>query len=217
DVLKGIQLDHMVSLKVEGNDYKFQLKDDDVKARPLIRIGNDWAILYFDNFTNRLAGIRYLDGKTLVTLRPYSLTYRGELFQQKNLNHDQWEAVEAGEDQGILDMTNVIRTRFGLNTLKWNDKAATAAFGHSKDMAVHNYFAHTSPTQGTVGERLHKAGIKFWEAGENIAYNYPDGIAAMFGWLNSKGHRENLLHKTYTGLGVGVYEKEYTQDFVKPF
>ncbi|HET7658141.1 MAG TPA: CAP-associated domain-containing protein, partial [Bacillales bacterium] len=93
DVLKGIQLDHMVSLKVEGNDYKFQLKDDDVKAKPLIRVGNDWAILYFDTFTNRLAGIRYLDGKTLVTLRPYSLTYRGELFQQKHLNRDQWEAV----------------------------------------------------------------------------------------------------------------------------
>lgn len=215
-VLSGIATKQNVSLNSGGTKYIFNLKSDDLKARPLVRVGKTWAILYFDTFTNRLAGIRYLDSHTLAKMRPYSLSYYGKLPQSSQLSRKQWKTVESGEDQGILKMTNVIRKRFGLSELKWDGQAATAAFGHSKDMALHHYFDHTSPSQGTVGQRLHKAGVQYLEAGENIAANYPDGIAAMFGWLNSKGHRENLLHKPYTYLGVGVYKKEYTQDFVKP-
>ncbi|MEK1830243.1 CAP domain-containing protein [Priestia megaterium] len=53
-------------------------------------------------------------------------------------------------------------------------------------------------------------------AGENIASNYQDGIAAVEGWLNSEGHRKALLNKEFTRLGVGVYEKYYTQNFITP-
>lgn len=51
--------------------------------------------------------------------------------------------------------------------------------------------------------------------GENIAYNYVDGPAAVEGWLNSEGHRKALLNQDYTHLGVGVKEKYYTQNFIK--
>ncbi|WP_373370355.1 CAP domain-containing protein [Alkalicoccobacillus plakortidis] len=52
--------------------------------------------------------------------------------------------------------------------------------------------------------------------GENIALNYVDGAAAVEGWLNSEGHRVNLLHEGFTELGVGVYEKSFTQNFLTP-
>lgn len=216
DVLAGVNTKQNVTLNVEGTEYIFKLQSKDIEARPLVHAGKAWAILYFDTFTHRLAGIRYLDAHTLAEIRPYSLSYRGKLVQSKKLTRDQWKPVESGENQGILKMTNVIRSRFGFPGLKWDDKAAKTAFDHSKNMAVHHYFAHNSKYDGTVAERLHNAGIHYMETGENIAAHYPDGIAATFGWLNSKDHRENLLHKAYTQLGVGVYEREYTQDFVKP-
>ncbi|MGK0698226.1 CAP domain-containing protein [Priestia flexa] len=53
-------------------------------------------------------------------------------------------------------------------------------------------------------------------AGENIASNYTDGPAAVEGWLNSEGHRKALLNNDFTHLGVGVYEKFYTQNFITP-
>ncbi|HET7580940.1 MAG TPA: CAP domain-containing protein [Bacillales bacterium] len=217
DVLKGTSLDSTVSLKTGGGSYRFELSEEELNKRPLIPLGHSWAILYFDQFTKKLVGIRYVDGKTLVKLKPYSFSYRGTLTKAKELNRKEWKPVEQGEEKEILEMTNIIRQRYGVGSLKWNEKAAHAAFGHSKEMAVKHYFSHTSPTAGSLGNRLHQAGVHYWQAGENIAAHYPDGIAAMFGWLNSKGHRENLLHKAYSGLGVGVYEKYYTQDFVRPF
>lgn len=57
--------------------------------------------------------------------------------------------------------------------------------------------------------------MEFQQAGENIAYNYVDGPAAVEGWLNSEGHRKALLNEDYTHLGVGVDHKYYTQNFIK--
>lgn len=215
--LKDISLDSTVSLNVDGGSYQFELSEKELNVRPLIPLNGVWAILYFDQFTQKLAGIRYVDAKTLVKLRPYALTYRGELISASELSRSEWRPIEAGAEQQIFDMTNIIRKRFGLDSLKWNEEVAKVAFQHSKEMAVKNYFSHTSPTVGTLGDRFHNADISYLEAGGNIAAHYTDGISAMFGWLNSKGHRKNLLHKGYTGLGVGVYQKYYTQNFIKPF
>lgn len=215
--LKGIPINKNVSLQVDGNSYQFELTAQELNDRPLVRVGNAWAILYFDHFVKKLVGIRYLDGKTLVKLRPYSVSYRGQLISPKKLNHSEWKKVEGGEDKTILDITNLFRKQYQLGSLRWSEQPAKTAFSHSKDMAVNHYFSHTSPTAGGLAKRLHHAGIHYWQAGENIAAHYPDAVSAMYGWLNSKGHRENLLHKAYTGLGVGVYEKYYTQDFIKPF
>lgn len=215
--LKGVSHKKNVAFAVNGNSYQFQLKEQQFNERPLVRVGNAWAILYFDHFTNRLVAIRYLNSKTLIKLRPYSVSYRGQLISPKTLNRTEWKKVEAGEDRTILDLTNLIRRQHNLSSLKWSDQAAKTAFSHSKDMVVHHYFSHTSPTAGGLAERMQHAGIKYWQAGENIAAGYPDGISAMYGWLNSKDHRANLLHRAFIGLGVGVYEKDYTQDFLKPF
>lgn len=217
DILSNIPLDSTVSLKTEKGSYQFELSEQELYARPLVTLDHVWVILYFDQFTHKLEGLRYLNADTLVKLKPYSLDYRGELVEPKQLSRSEWRAVEEGEQRQIFDMTNIIRERFNLEPLKWNEKVAEVAFGHSKDMGVHNFFSHTSPTEGDLGNRFHKAGIMYMQAGENIAAGYTDGIAATFGWLNSKDHRKNLLHKTYADLGVGVYQKQYTQDFLKPF
>lgn len=216
DVLKGVPLDSNVSLKFKGGSYEFELAENDLNTRPLVKLDETWAILYFDQFTQKLQGIRYLDAKTLIAMKPYSLSYKGSPIKSKKLDRKEWKAVEHGEEQQIFDMTNIIRRRFDVDRVKKNEKAAKAAFGHSKEMKKKNYFSHESPDQGSLSDRLHKEGATFVQAGGNIAAEYTDGIAATLGWLNSEGHRKNLLHKGFSHLGVGVYEKYYTQNFITP-
>lgn len=88
---------------------------------------------------------------------------------------------------------------------------------HSNDMKENEYFSHESPTNGSLADRLKAEDVAYQMAGENIAAQYIDGIAAMEGWLNSKGHRDTLLNPDFTRLGVGVNEVYYTQNFIRPF
>ena len=60
-----------------------------------------------------------------------------------------------------------------------------------------------------------KSNIYYESAGENIAYQYIDSIDVVSGWLNSKGHRETLLDEDFTHIGIGVYKKYFTQDFLE--
>lgn len=216
DVLKGVSLNSDISLTYKGGSYQFELAEKDLNTRPLIQLGDTWAILYFDQFTQKLQGIRYLNTKTFITIKPYSLTYQGSPVKAKKLDQKAWKKVEDGQEQQIFDMTNILRSRFDLESVEKSKKAAKTAYGHSKEMKKKNYFSHQSPSKGSLKDRLHDHGASFVQAGENIAAEYTDGIAATLGWLNSEGHRKNLLHDGFTHLGVGVYKHYYTQNFITP-
>jgi uncharacterized protein YkwD len=204
-----------ISLNVDKNPYRFELTEEEMNARPLIALGNVYVQVYVDTFTNEISSIRFLDGETLIKLRPYELAYRGELLSAKEVSKLEWKEVEQGNAAQILDITNVIRTRHGLHPLKVDETLASVAYLHSKDMSTNEYFDHTSPTKGGLADRLANGEVSYQLAGENIAAKYVDGIAAVEGWLNSEGHRETLLSEDYNFLGVGVYEKYYTQNFIQ--
>ena len=102
-----------------------------------------------------------------------------------------------------------------MNNLIWDEETAEVAYLHSKDMSETNTFSHTSEQFGDLTERLIKGNIPFELAGENIAANYLDAPSVIHGWLNSNGHRNSLLSDKFTHIGVGVYKKYYTQNFVK--
>ncbi len=201
-------------LYVENNSYRFELTDKEREVRPLFQFGEVWVQLYIDQFTNKLSSIRILDSLTLIKQRPYELVYRGELISPRELTKEEWHSVEKGSSLQILDITNFIRKRHKLNEVSWHEKTSNVAVLHSKDMKENNYFSHDSPTTGGLSERLKKGEIKYHLAGENIAAKYVDGIAAVEGWLNSKGHRETLLNEEFTHLGVGVFEQYFTQNFI---
>ncbi|MDR4886624.1 CAP domain-containing protein [Fredinandcohnia sp. QZ13] len=204
-----------ISLNVDKNPYRFELTDNELNARPLIAMGNVYIQLYVDTFTDKISSIRFLDGRTLIKLRPYELAYRGELLSAKEVIPEKWQEIEQGTKAQILDITNVIRLRHGIQPLKSDEQLADVAYLHSKDMRVNQYFDHISPTKGGLADRLADGEISYQLAGENIAAKYVDGIAAVEGWLNSEGHRETLLNEEYNYLGVGVYEKYYTQNFIQ--
>src|SRR5699024_1785845 len=109
---------------------------------PLVKLkSNLWAQLYFDKFTNKLSSVRFLDTETLLLLRPYELSYTNVLEQPPVLTDEERRNIEMGEEQEILDLSNVLRVRNDLSALVWNDDIAKVALLHSKDMKKHNYFS----------------------------------------------------------------------------
>ncbi|MDE3838394.1 hypothetical protein C0966_03205 [Bacillus methanolicus] len=209
----SVLIEPSVNLEYENNSYRFELSEEDINTRPLVQIGGHFAELYIDRFTGILSSVRFLDAKTLIKHRPYELVYRGKLIESSP--DDGMEKIERGMEQQIFDITNIIRLRYDLNTLKWDEKTAEVAYSHSKDMYESGEFSHTSEKYGDLSNRLKAADVFYQLAGENIAANYVDGPAVVEGWLNSKDHRETLLNSEFTHLGVGVYQKHYTQNFIQ--
>ncbi|NLM47455.1 MAG: copper amine oxidase [Epulopiscium sp.] len=121
----------------------------------------------------------------------------------------------------IFDLTNAVRVRNGLKALTWDEQAAKSSYLHSKDMAENNFFDHDNLKGEDPFDRMKKQGIHFMIAGENIAGGQTNAIYAHEGWMNSKGHRENILFENFERLGVGVYfggryKIYYTQNFYTP-
>lgn len=205
-----------ITVDVEYNDtsFQFELSEEDLGMRPLIKIGDVYAQVYIDKFTGLVSSVRFMTDEVLVLQRPYEMIYRGELPEATDLQEDEWALVDQGNEQQILSITNIIRDRFALNKVMWDEETAEVARLHSLDMFENEFFAHESPNNGNLSDRLDKGEVVFQGAGENIAAKYVDGVAAFEGWLNSKGHRDTLLNKDYTDLGVGVYRNYYTQNFI---
>ncbi|GHI01279.1 putative membrane protein YlbC [Neobacillus kokaensis] len=208
-------IDTNINIDLNGNSYRFELNDTDLNLSPIVQLGNIYAQLYIDKFKGVLSSVRFLDAETLIKQRPYELVYSGQLIEETVPSTEQWQLIEDGAEREIFDITNVLRIRYQLNPLVWDQGTADTAYMHSKDMAENNDFSHTSKKFGSLTDRLNKAKVVYQAAGENIAAKYTDGPAVVEGWLNSKSHRESLLNKDYTHLGVGVFQEYYTQNFIQ--
>lgn len=130
------------------------------------------------------------------------------------------DALKRAFERQSLDLANAARAQFNLPAFGWNEAVASTARKHSQDMAVNGYFAHTSPAGVTLGDRIQGDQIAYRSAAENIAAGQLNAIYAHAGWMNSEGHRRNLLSEQ-TKLGVGVefggdYGTYYTQNFLTP-
>ncbi|CAG7657436.1 CAP-associated domain-containing protein [Paenibacillus allorhizosphaerae] len=119
-----------------------------------------------------------------------------------------------------FDLANAARVKLGLKAFAWDDAAAETARQHSADMAANNYFDHTNLSGQSPFDRMKQNDIKYRTAAENIAAGQSSAIFAHHGWMNSEGHRKNLLGDTQR-LGVGVsfggkMKIYYTQNFYTP-
>ncbi|WP_442599372.1 CAP domain-containing protein [Neobacillus sp. D3-1R] len=214
-IFSTVFIETNINIDLDNSSYRFELNDTDVNMRPLIQLDNIFAELYFDKFTGKLSSVRFIDPSTLIKQRPYELVYRGELLEPKPILETEWDAIEKATERQIFDLTNILRIRHKLEPVLWDDETSKVALGHSKDMFETTNFSHTSEKYGELSDRLKTANVVYQLAGENIAANYIDAPAVVEGWLNSKGHRETLLSEEYTHLGVGVYHKYYTQNFIQ--
>jgi uncharacterized protein YkwD len=113
----------------------------------------------------------------------------------------------------VVNATNAEREKNNLPKLTISDTLCSAAQAHSEDMAKNEYFDHTSLNGDTMSDRIHKYTTKYRYLGENIACGLTDGQSAVNCWMNSDGHRANILNKNYTEIGVGYKDGYWTQDF----
>lgn len=112
-------------------------------------------------------------------------------------------APSASEAQQALQLLNADRAAAGLPALRWNQALANLGQNYAKDMIQRNFFAHNDPDGRTPFDRMKAAGISYRYAGENLAINR-DVASAEKAFMNSAGHRANILNKNYTEVGIGV-------------
>lgn len=123
-----------------------------------------------------------------------------------NIQEDNQTSDERGEStqaNEVLKLVNAERSKRGLKALTLTNKLTSVANTKAKDMANNKYFSHQSPTYGSPFEMLQKFGVSYKSAGENIAAGQKSAQEVMNSWMNSSGHRANILDSKYTQLGVG--------------
>lgn len=123
-------------------------------------------------------------------------------------------------EEQVLVLVNKERASQGLKPLIMNWEVQRVARYKSNDMRDNNYFSHQSPTYGSPFDMLKKFNIKYSTAGENIAKGQKTAEAVMNSWMNSEGHRKNILNPNFTEIGVGYSAGKsttyWTQIFIKP-
>ncbi|OJU16840.1 MAG: hypothetical protein BGN88_08100 [Clostridiales bacterium 43-6] len=125
-------------------------------------------------------------------------------------------------EKEVIRLINAERTNRGLMALQTNWELSRVARYKSQDMIDKNYFSHTSPTYGSPFTMMQNFGLKFSGAAENIAYGQRTAQEVVTAWMNSSGHRANILSASFTHTGVGAAKKAngtlyWTQMFMKPY
>ena len=123
----------------------------------------------------------------------------------------------SSEEQEVLRLVNIERQKAGLSPFKLSAELSHVARDKSKDMAHNNYFAHQSPTHGSPFDMMRAYGINYRTAGENIAKGYNSAASVVNGWMNSPGHRANILNASFGTLGVGYYNHKGTAYWTQMF
>lgn len=119
-------------------------------------------------------------------------------------------------EQEVVKLTNAEREKQGLAALKIDTELSKVARIKSQDMKDKNYFDHNSPTYGSPFDMMKQFGISYKTAGENIAQGQQTPEEVVQAWMNSQGHRENIMNSSFTHIGVGYVESGnyWTQQFI---
>ncbi|MGI6176537.1 MAG: SafA/ExsA family spore coat assembly protein [Christensenellales bacterium] len=138
----------------------------------------------------------------LITANPHlsnpDLIYPGDIIKIPGVG----ASVREYETE-VIRLVNDIRVSRGLKPLKENWELSRVARYKSQDMHDNKYFSHTSPVYGSPFTMIKNFGLSYRTAGENIAMGYRTPQQVVDGWMNSSGHRANILNASYTQIGVG--------------
>ena len=140
-----------------------------------------------------------------------NLIYPGQV-----LRIPQIDSTVSSFEREVVRLVNEERAKNGLKPLQENWELSRIARYKSQDMVDNRYFSHTSPTYGTPFQMIRAFGLTYRTAGENIAYGQRTPQAVVNAWMNSSGHRANILNPSYTQIGVGYVANGnyWTQMFI---
>ncbi|MFJ9842303.1 CAP domain-containing protein [Kitasatospora sp. NPDC101155] len=125
-------------------------------------------------------------------------------------------APTQGDTGTVLNLVNEARATAGCPALTVNSQLVQAAQAHSNDMAKTGNLSHTGSDGSSAGDRITKAGFKWSAYAENIAQGYGSAKATFDGWMNSSGHKANILNCTYKDTGIADTNGYWTQVFGTP-
>ena len=139
------------------------------------------------------------------------LIYPGQI-----LNIPTTDSLVTNYEREVIRLVNRERRERGLNELTYDWELCRVARIKSQDMKDNGYFSHTSPTYGSPFQMMKNFGIRYKSAGENIAKGQPSPEAVVNAWMNSSGHRANILNSSFTHIGVGYASggSYWTQMFI---
>lgn len=135
------------------------------------------------------------------SLKNPNLIYPGQKISIPNM-----QDIKALESE-VVRLVNIERSKHGLPALKENWELSRVARYKCTDMINKNYFSHTSPTYGSPFNMMESFGLRFSAAGENIAMGQRTPVEVVNAWMNSPGHRSNILSPNFTQIGVGLAKK----------
>ena len=187
--------------KKKGNT-RYVINSDD--QYDILDIGKNYVTVFYDIYEdNKVCGYQIISKKAESTLNG--------IYPQGN------DRLQESFEVQTKDLVNTERTKNNLNILSYSEKATTSSRKHSEDMMIKNYFDHTNKENKSPFDRMEEEGINYKNAGENIAAGQSSAIYAHHAWMNSLGHRKNILGDyKYIGVGVifgGYYNIYYTQNF----
>ena len=121
--------------------------------------------------------------------------------------------LEISSTKQVAELVNIERSRYGLKKLVGDVQLSKVAAGHARDMYAKNYFSHQSLDGRTMSDRLHEGNINYHAAGENIARGQQTAERVMQAWMNSPGHRRNILSPKFGKIGIARAGNVWVQDF----
>ena len=148
----------------------------------------------------------------------YPNTSSGGGSSSNSSNQNSETASLSSDEKEVFDLINKQRTNNGLSALKIDSEVQRISRIKAQDMLNNNYFSHNSPTYGTPFQMLQSFKVSYKTAGENIAGNSSNS-GAVTAWMNSSGHKANILNSSFNYTGIGVvsspkYGKIYVQMFI---
>ncbi|MCW3790795.1 CAP domain-containing protein [Paenibacillus sp. LS1] len=131
-----------------------------------------------------------------------------------NTSNSGSESTQSDFATQVVKLVNAERAKAGLSALSSDALLDKVAVAKVKDMSNNNYFDHQSPTYGSPFDMMKQFGVTYSYAGENIAKGQKTPQEVVTAWMNSEGHRANILSKNFTHIGVGFYNGYWAQEFI---
>ncbi|MGG0937078.1 CAP domain-containing protein [Brevibacillus centrosporus] len=114
----------------------------------------------------------------------------------------------------VADLVNQERAKAGLKPVELDASLNKVAKAKAADMSNNNYFDHTNPTYGSPFDMMKQFGVSYMTAGENIAMGQRTADEVMNQWMNSEGHRQNIMNPSFTKIGVSFVNGYWVQEFI---
>jgi uncharacterized YkwD family protein len=188
-------------IPIDQNSYSTSMASHEFPHSKRIQQGNNWYYSFQPEIGRPRVAIPRQQGNGVITQTPTQkqVTPTPAPVQQSS----QSTAGIGKFAMQVIDLTNVERKKNGLPSLKADAALSKVAQTKSKDMETKHYFSHTSPTYGSPFDMMRDFGVTYRTAGENIAMGQPTPQEVVNAWMNSEGHRKNILSPNYTNIGVG--------------